>query len=267
MNSVLFRHSFENEQEEQICSEYFKTINHRTDVAPRVGEWRGKHTVIGRYSVLPYYKELCYDLAQYSHYLINSLAEHLYISEFSYYEDIKEYTFPSWREHEFHTCRDNGPFVVKGATNSKKNQWDTLMFAPTKKDAIEIGCDLKCDGLLGQQEIIYRKYVPLVALSESITGLPFTNEWRFFLYGETILCSGYYWSNADYIPEFTPHEATTLVCKVAPLVSPNCPFYVVDVGEDVDGRWWVVELNDGQMSGLSCCDPHQLYSLLREYVA
>ena len=36
--------------------------------------------------------------------------------------------------------------------------------------------------------------------------------------------------------------------------------FVVDVAKTASGEWIVVELNDGQQSGLSCCNPIELYS-------
>jgi hypothetical protein len=39
-------------------------------------------------------------------------------------------------------------------------------------------------------------------------------------------------------------------------------FYTVDVAATADGRWMVTDVNDGQMSGLSDCNPYQLYSNL-----
>ena len=39
-------------------------------------------------------------------------------------------------------------------------------------------------------------------------------------------------------------------------------FYVVDVARTKKGNWMVVELNDGLMSGLSMCDPEEMYGNL-----
>jgi hypothetical protein len=43
-------------------------------------------------------------------------------------------------------------------------------------------------------------------------------------------------------------------------------FYVADVAQDQNGKWWLVEINDGQMSGLSGNDPYVLYSRLFELI-
>lgn len=45
-------------------------------------------------------------------------------------------------------------------------------------------------------------------------------------------------------------------------VSPHINFFVMDVARTEDGKWLLIELNDGQMSGLSENNPEVLYSKL-----
>jgi len=40
-------------------------------------------------------------------------------------------------------------------------------------------------------------------------------------------------------------------------------FYVIDVAKTQSGEWIVIELNDGQFSGLSAIDPNDLYMNLK----
>ena len=42
-----------------------------------------------------------------------------------------------------------------------------------------------------------------------------------------------------------------------------CSFWVRDIAKHQDGRWRLVELNDGNMSGLSCIGPTLFYSNLK----
>jgi hypothetical protein len=64
------------------------------------------------------------------------------------------------------------------------------------------------------------------------------------------------------LPKQTPQGAIDLVNKVLQTTKDNCNFVVVDVALTESGRWMVVELNDGQMSGLSENDPKVLYANL-----
>ena len=106
--------------------------------------------VIGRYSVLPYYKELEADLQSQGSRLANSPRQHEYVAEFEWYRDIEGMTPKTW----FTTLSmpkgpGDGPFVVKGLTNSRKFEWDTMMYAPTYQDVLRIISLLGQDGLIG----------------------------------------------------------------------------------------------------------------------
>ena len=54
-------------------------------------------------------------------------------------------------------------------------------------------------------------------------------------------------------------EMLELACEVAKIISKEVKFYVVDFAKTADGKWIVVELNDGQMSGLSMIPPNRFY--------
>jgi hypothetical protein len=259
MTSILFRGSLAEEGELDVCRQYFKTTQQRSCVEPGV--------VIGRYSVLPYYHELELDLEMRGSYLINSYSQHRWIADFEYYEDVKPYTPETWGEHDFCNCQYTGPFVVKGCTNSKKFNWSEQMYAQTKRDALHVACRLHDDMHLGSQDVIFRKYVPLKVYETGMHGLPFANEWRVFCYKDQILSRGYYWSSAS---NETVVRATwggeRLVKTLVPIVSQHVNFYVLDVAETESGEWILIEINDGQMSGLSENDPHILYSNLARAV-
>lgn len=255
---ILFRRALEEENELEIASRYIGVVEQRTEIPEN-------RVVIGRYSCLPYYKELEKDVKNQGSRLINSYKQHKWIADFTYYEYVAQWTFESWRQHELPWCEYDGPFVVKGATNSKKNQWKKLMYAPTKADAVRIGCDLMQDGLISQQDLIYRKYEPLENFGESmISGLPYSNEWRFFFYGTTMLAGGFYWSNLEEekwpLSDF--ENAKNFAAEVASTAAEHVNFYALDVAKKQNGDWVLVEINDGQMSGLSTIDPHDLYKAL-----
>jgi hypothetical protein len=259
MATVLFRGSLAEDGELAVCRQYFSVCEHRSILPPGL--------VIGRYSVLPYYLELTQDLDNRGCYLINSYPQHKWIADFEYYEDVKSYTPETWREHEFCNCQYDGPFVVKGCTNSKKYDWANQMYAQTKRDALNVACRLHDDMHLGSQDTIFRKFIPLKVYETGMFGLPFANEWRVFCYKDQILSHGYYWSSAS---EETIARATwggeALVRELLPIVSQHVDFYVLDVAETESGEWILIEINDGQMSGLSENDPHVLYSNLARAV-
>ncbi len=255
---ILFRQNRDNfkECEFEIASKYFDVVETRAKIPTN-------STVIGRYSVLPYYRELEKDVSDLGSRLINTSEQFEWIEQFKYYDVLKEFTFKTW----FNSAEipDNGTqFIVKGATNSRKSHFNTKMFAPTKRDAVLIATELQADSLIGQQDIIFREYVPLKTFEVAINGLPITNEFRFFFYGDKILSYGYYWANADH-PEYgtIDEEGLEFAKNVAKVASRYNNFFVVDIAEKLSGGWICVELNAGEMSGISMNNPEQLYSNLK----
>lgn len=258
---ILFRQDRDNEAERIVASQYCDVVTQRTSVTE-------PHLVVGRYSVLPFYKELELDLASRGAYLIHSYQQHRYIATMGWADDLEGLTPPAYRDSNFYSAPE-GAYVVKGETNSKKLQWDKKMLARTKSDASRIASDLIDDGGLLGQDIVYRPFVQLRTFDVAMNELPITNEWRFFMWNEDVLAHGYYWSEMAE-PEVAAQAEIDeagfdLVRRASKILSPQVTFYVLDIAQKHDGDWMVVEINDGQMSGLSGCDANALYRRLSEY--
>ena len=255
---ILFRTDSENKDEFFVAQKYFEVTKNRNAIPP-------DRLVIGRYSTLPYFRELEEDVNLAGSKLIDTYSEFNYVASFDYYFDIEPYTFKTW--FEAYDIPDNcGPLVVKGTTNSKKGWWNTKMFCENKQVAILTARDLMEDSLFHNQKIIYRKYEKLKTYEKLLNDLPVTDEYRFFFYKKTELCHGYYWHNAEDLNHQCAPEGIELAHKVASIVSEWCNFFVVDVAQKDAGGWVVVELNHGTMSGLSACDPEELYSNLAKAI-
>jgi hypothetical protein len=247
-------------EEMNIAAKYMDLVTSRMICKERL--------VIGRYSCLPRYKELETDLAYNGSKLINTLAQHRWIANFEYYEHLKNYTFETWTQETLWRTSYEGPFVVKGATNSKKYQWNTHMFAKTKKEAISIASELQNDSMIYNQKIMFRKYVPLKTFEVGLNELRFTNEHRIFYYKGKRLVHGYYWSEAEDISSPKIDEVgLAFADEIAKIVAEYCDFYVLDIGEKEAGGWILIEVNDGQMSGTSCIDLDEFYKNLSEVLS
>lgn len=217
--------------------------------------------VIGRYSVLPFYKEQERDIKYVGASLINSFHQHSYVADlWNWYYDLKEHTPETW--NQLVSLPDDCSFVLKGKTNSKKFDWETDMFAATKADASRVHSRLSADYMIGAQDIYIRRYVPLKTYIKGLKGLPITKEFRFFVLNGKILSGAYYWSShvddIDQKPDVNEVPIDWLY-KVIGLVADRIPFFVIDVAQTESGEWIVIELNDGQMSGLSENNPEELY--------
>lgn len=221
--------------------------------------------VICRYSCLPFYRELEQDLTINHATMITPFDRHRYIASMNYYFDIEDLTFPTW--FSVKEAKDQtGPFIVKGRTNSRKFQWNTLMYAETYKDIIRIHSELGNDPLIGTQGIVIRKYIPLETFEIGLNGMPMTNEWRVFFFDSKIIDYGYYWSCLDDLDKAEraktdfEENGLRLAQEVADRMRGKLRFFVVDVAKTEEGRWLCVEMNDGQMSGLNMIDPESFYS-------
>jgi hypothetical protein len=255
---ILFRQDKENFKEFATAKKHFEIVESRSKIPSDA-------LIFPRYSALPYFKEMEEDVKNHGSRLINGIREFRYIETFEYYHDIEEHTFKTWFEQHLLDDKD-APFVVKGATNSKKGWWKDKMFAENKRVAILTALELRADALIGQQDIIFRKFEKLKTFEIGVQGLPITNEHRCFFYKNRLLSHGYYWSQADK-PELgnLSKEGLALAQNVADIISLRNNFFVIDVAEKENGEWIVVECNAGEMSGTSLCDLDELYgNLARE---
>lgn len=263
-NIILFRIiSKDMIDEYNICKKYFNTKNLRTEI-------ENDSLVICRYSALPFYKELEFDIKNLNSRLINSYDQHNYIANFNYYYDIIPYTFKTYFNP--YELPENTEFIVKGKVNSKKNRWNTHMYAKDKATAINIGCELLHDSVIGAQDIIYREFdTNLKIIDYSIHNMPLPYEWRLFYYKDIHLSSAFYWINIDdekitFDPYTIPKDGREFSDMIAKIISPNVTFFSIDIAQKNDGSWVVIEINDGQQSGLSFNSPDILYSNLKKCI-
>lgn len=237
--------------------------------------------VVARYSCLPFYEEQERDIKSVGARLINTHAQHRYIADLlNWYEDLREFTPTTWVSAMDIPKWEEGPFILKGETNSKKHLFDTHMFAKTRADVGQVMHRLIEDSLISHQRIYIRKFEKFKTFLHGIRDLPITKEFRFFFaYGE-IISGGYYWSShveeiedliankviskKDIDPDQVPREG--FLDEIGRRIRHLANGVVVDVAQREDGVWRVVELNDLQMSGLSENRPDTLYQNLYQVI-
>lgn len=266
---ILYRNDVDWKLESEAASKVFPTVNSRMKI-------QKDDLVIARFSALPFYKEQENDINYVGAKMINTYQQHRYIADLgNWYHDLKEFTPKTWKD--LHLIPDDGPFVLKGETNSKKYNWKTHMFAKNKCEAINVHSRLVNDSLLQYQNIYIRDYVELEKLCDGLSDLPITREYRFFVYKDTILSGGFYWSShideieemgvyvsPDEVPKEFLNKIITKIQNTELSEPPN--FYVIDVAKTANGDWILIELNDGQMSGLSENNPEVLYKNLKQAI-
>lgn len=290
---ILFRSGLAEEGEMEAAGRHFDVVTQRAAIPP-------DRLVIPRYASLPYHAELEADVRLVGSELINTTTQHRFVADIREWypivrwgaayastdpEEVKrlhEHTPPlltprTWTDGGWHDLPE-GQFVVKGTCNSRKHEWQTRMFAPSRAHVSKIVRSLLDDSLLADQGIVVREYVPLRTFMTGLNGLPITNEWRYFCLDGKIVDSGYYWASepdCEWLgvdPNVTvtgkageappPLAATSLVKETLRRITGRVRFVVVDVAEKASGGWIVIELNDGAMSGLSMIPPDRFYKNL-----
>jgi len=259
---IYFRSRLAEQQERNAASEHFRVITQRTHCRP--GE-----LVIPRYSALPENKELCLDIVELGATPINTYRQHCYVADVrNWYYDLADITPRTWFALD-QIPANGGPFILKGATNSRKFLWDSHMFAKDKHAAGEVYIRLAQDSHIGVQPIYIRQYVPLHNLTTGLNGMPVSEEYRFMILDRQVVASGFYWSShvddldRAYSSDAVPRE---FLDKVIARVAKHIRFWVVDVARTASGEWLVIELNDGQQAGLSEIEPAAFYRELRRII-
>lgn len=266
MRYVILHRGFEAEELYAARSVGFFCTNSRMDLKP--GD-----ICIPRYSALPYYDELERDVTKAGAQLLNTHRQHRYAADvLSYAKDLGGLTPKTWAMPSDVPIDEPGAFILKGATNSKKFLWSTQMFSKDRASIMQVYNRLLDDTMIGQQAIYIRKYVPLRTFMKGLWDLPITREFRFFVYNGKLLSGGYYWAS-HYEDVQTLVSLDLLDARDTPpgflldaiaKVKDNIPFFAIDVAETADNNWIVIELNDGQQSGLSMNSPYVLYKNLWE---
>lgn len=258
MNSIILYREGDMEPRELAAAQ-----NHFT-VTPTRMDIREDDLVIARYSALPFYKEQERDIRHVGGRMINTFKQHNWVADLrNWAEELSDVTPQTW--YRLEDIPNDGSFVLKGKTNSKKHQWKTSMFASDRNAAIRVYDNLTQDYMIGAQPIYIRRYVPLKTYLVGIQDLPITNEWRHFVLDGQVLTSAYYWSShVDDLPEKPKQIDQEWVRSVAARTKDHVRFCTIDVGEKAeDGKPIVIDINDGQMSGLSETDPNELYEKLK----
>jgi hypothetical protein len=195
----------------------------------------------------------------------------------SSYEFIKESTpATNWTEikgdvdfekvFEMTDSFKDDPIIVKDYVKSQKHNWAEACFIPKASDKDSVKkivsrfIDLQGDGLnIG---LVFRKFEELEFLTNhSKSKMPLTKEFRLFFLNRKIIQIFNYWDEGDYgdtKPDLRKFEV------IGQKVKSN--FFTMDIAKKKDGDWIIMELGDGQVSGLpDNADKSNFYRAVKEY--
>lgn len=139
------------------------------------------------------------------------------------------------------------PLVIKDWVKSQASgYWREACYINDASDSEEVDRvvarfrELQGDSLVGG--VVFKSYVPLLPVGEP------AHEYRAFVVdGQVVGC----WPRSEAAKELgaPPRELLEGVAVNVP-----SPFASADFGRDAAGRWWLLEVGDGQVSGLPSAD-------------
>lgn len=155
--------------------------------------------------------------------------------------------------------------IVKDYVKSRKYEWTDACFIRAADDEREVervvGNFLMRQGDDLNEGLVFREFLDLEATGELYPGstYPLAREHRFFVYRDRAFFASDYWDGQkSELPVFPDLQIENAVARV------GTNFFTVDVARTVDGGWTIIEIGDGQVSGLpDGTDERQFYRQLR----
>ncbi|MFH1300939.1 MAG: ATP-grasp domain-containing protein [Planctomycetota bacterium] len=229
----------------------------------RQREWGNSDevTVVGRMGAFSDY------VAQYAEFLkegirlVHTPEEHLRASQLPGWYPLIENLTPrsQWFEEipkvEQIESEFDWPVFIKGIrqTSHHQRKLSIVESADDCRFALE---HYQADSILGWQSLVVREYVPLRQVEDpQVDRIPSSFEFRTFWWQGTCVGAGrYWWEGQRY--DWTESEKTAaleLAVEAAKRVA--VPFLVIDLAMTNEGKWTVIECNDGQESGYAGASP------------
>lgn len=232
---------------------------------------------IPRYSVMPLSREFYRDCAERRLQPVNDSQAHNFCKDIQWwYETLKDFTPRTvFDAHDLSSLRY--PIMIRGGHKSCKRRFATHMFVESPRDNGRILTNfLDSPEYNENPQICWREFETFETIEVEEPANPnyppIVNEWRCIFYNDTLLMCQFYWA-----PIVTPTDegqkrldtAQEDACVFAQTIvetiradQPTIPFICVDVGRRLDGRWRLIEINDGQQSGLQGYSPTKFYEAL-----
>lgn len=147
----------------------------------------------------------------------------------------------------------SGPLVLKDFVKSRKHEWLEACFIPDASDRAAVARVVKrfleLQGADLNEGLVFREFVEFEPVGvHPQSGLPLTNEHRLFFLDGRLLFQTDYWAEADYTAAQAHPVPLDFLGDIAKRVKSR--FFTLDAARTVAGDWLVIELGDGQVSGL-----------------
>jgi hypothetical protein len=225
----------------------------------------GSMEVVARVGVWNDYAERYSELEGHGVRLVHSPEQHLLATELPHwYPRLTDLTprsvwFDERPDAETVERLLGWPVFVKGERQTSRHRRSlSIIEGPEQfRRAMDV---YATDSILHWQRVVCRELRPLRRVAEGAPDrIPSSFEFRTFWWrGELVGWGPYWWQGSPYTMTADEQRAALgLGREVARRLT--VPFLVVDVAQEVSGRWIVIECNDGQESGYAGASPFALW--------
>ncbi|MEW6307282.1 MAG: ATP-grasp domain-containing protein [Verrucomicrobiota bacterium] len=192
--------------------------------------------------------------------LIHMPEEHLRCSQLpQWYPLLADMTprsvwFDAWPDAETIARQFGWPVFVKGERQTSRHQRKlSILENPADFERVKTAWD--ADPILRWQRVVFREFMPLRLVGQQLAEtLPRAFEFRSFWWKGQFVGVGRYWTDEHYqLSDSEMAEAIALGAEAARRV--GVTFLAVDMAQTREGRWVVIECNDGQDSGYRAVAP------------
>jgi hypothetical protein len=224
---------------------------------------------VGYMPTLAYYTSVYEVAKQHGILLVNSPEEHKTIMEFDQYYPLLNGLTPESRVATslvdcIEAANEMGyPLFLKGALKSNKEQGWSACVVNTEDELLKVAKQLFDYETLSRGKIILRRLVRIKSIGSDYKEFPIGYEYRVFLYRGTVLAYGFYWDDETKIASLSAGDIQAMLkLAVSAATRVGSPFMTVDIAQLETGEWAVIEVGDGQFSGLSQVPVLELFGKL-----
>ena len=162
----------------------------------------------------------------------------------------------------------DAPVIIKDYVKSEKHHWETTCFVEhaSDKDKLKqtISNLISLRGKFLNEGIVIREFIKLNALTlHSKSGMPLTEEYRLFFINKQLIGIYDYWEEGSYKSERPDVKAFEAIAKTV-----ESQFFSMDIARKENGEFVIIELGDGQVSGLpDTLNTFDFYSKLKQFLS
>ncbi|MEN7549940.1 ATP-grasp domain-containing protein [Rapidithrix thailandica] len=142
------------------------------------------------------------------------------------------------------------PIIIKDYVKSEKHYWEETCFIPIAFDQDNVQevitrfLALRGDSL--NEGLVFRAFEELEYLTRhSQSGMPLTKEFRLFFAHRKLVGIYPYWSEGKYGDTETDLSDFLQIAETI-----DSRFFSMDIAQKKNGEWVIIELGDGQVTGL-----------------